>query len=386
MKATKRSAVALALAALICAARPASADLLVIDAARLRINIPEYVKIAAQLALMQQQLQEAIKTVAQAQAIYAAANQLTHTNDIASGLNDLRTIFPGDGTGLMDTTGAGGSGAALYASSQLFHQGTAADSSIPASVLANGASIASFIAQGQAIYQQASARVTGLEQLRTALSSSHDEKTTQDLKARIQVESAGAANDIMRIQGLRMMQTAQTAQNQLADTSSEHCRNMTMSAFYSGKSDGSMNCASQAQTVASTAAATANQLGTGAASVAGSYSQYLGTSVGSGQCVALVQAADPSVGLTATWREGEAVSSASNLAPGTVIATFGSNGTYTNSLDGSSHAAIYQSTNADGSINVIDQWTGQPAHERTIYNVGGKSAANTASDFHVVSH
>lgn len=102
--------------------------------------------------------------------------------------------------------------------------------------------------------------------------------------------------------------------------------------------------------------------------------------------MALLQAADPSVGLTATWTKGAAVQGNTSLQPGTAIATFGSNGTYTNSLDGSSHAAIYLGQNAEG-IQVQDQWVGQVAHVRTIpwTNSYSAKAANNGSAFYVIS-
>lgn len=128
-------------------------------------------------------------------------------------------------------------------------------------------------------------------------------------------------------------------------------------------------------------------LTSGAGSVATNYSQYLNQNVGTGQCVALVQAADSSVGLTATWTQGSAVQGNTLLQPGTVIATFGSNGTYTNSTDGSSHAAIYLGQNAQG-IQVEDQWVGHPVSIRTIAwtSTTSSSAANNGSAFYVVSH
>ena len=121
--------------------------------------------------------------------------------------------------------------------------------------------------------------------------------------------------------------------------------------------------------------------------VASGFTQYLGQSVGSGQCVALVQAADPSVGLTATWTQGAAVQGNTSLQPGTAIATFNSNGQYANAMDGSSHAAIYLGQNAQG-IQVEDQWSGQPASLRTIYwtDPNSSRAANNGSAFYVVSH
>jgi hypothetical protein len=61
--------------------------------------------------------------------------------------------------------------------------------------------------------------------------------------------------------------------------------------------------------------------------VATNYSQYLNQNVETGPCVALVRAADSSVGLTGTLTQGSAVQGNTALQPGTVIATFGSNGT-----------------------------------------------------------
>ena len=123
----------------------------------------------------------------------------------------------------------------------------------------------------------------------------------------------------------------------------------------------------------------------GAALVGSGYQQYLGQSVGSGQCVALLQAVDPNVGRTATWSQGDPVRGNISLQPGTAIATFGPNGTYTNSMDGSSHAAIYLGQNSEG-IQVQDQWLNHPASVRTIYWDRPGNAVNNGSLFHVVTH
>lgn len=114
------------------------------------------------------------------------------------------------------------------------------------------------------------------------------------------------------------------------------------------------------------------------------YARYIGRSAGSGQCVALVQAASPSIGPTRTWTCGAAVRGNTDLQPGTAIATFDSSARYANATDGSSHAAIYLGQNERG-IQVMDQWAGSTAAVRTIpwSNLSGK-AANTGSAFHVV--
>ena len=116
------------------------------------------------------------------------------------------------------------------------------------------------------------------------------------------------------------------------------------------------------------------------------YTSYLGQSVGSGQCVALVQAAS-GAGTTSTWVPGTSVTSGT-LQPGTVIATFGSDGTYQN-ISGQSHAAIFlgyqydQNGNVTG-IQVQDQWSGQPCGTRVIpYGTG---TPESGENFVAVTH
>ncbi|MEK8121605.1 BPSL0067 family protein [Methylocystis sp. IM4] len=122
--------------------------------------------------------------------------------------------------------------------------------------------------------------------------------------------------------------------------------------------------------------------GAGPGTVASGYTRYLGQSVGTGQCVALAQATS-NVGLTATWVPGEQVQGATDIPVGTVIATFGDNGTYTNT-PGQSHTAIYLGQNDQG-IQVMDQWAGQPAQYRTIRWTTSNSY-ESGNQFYVVSH
>jgi hypothetical protein len=118
---------------------------------------------------------------------------------------------------------------------------------------------------------------------------------------------------------------------------------------------------------------------------------YLGTSVGSGQCVPLVQAATGAP-RDSTWAKGTLVKGPTDLAKGTAIATFDANGTYGNHTDGSSHAAIYIGQDATG-IHVIDQWSHtdkngvrhvQMAHARTIRFKGYGHAVDDGNQFYVV--
>ena len=110
------------------------------------------------------------------------------------------------------------------------------------------------------------------------------------------------------------------------------------------------------------------------------------TVVGTGQCVALAQATNPSIGQTATWVQGSPVEGNTSIAPGTVIATFDSSGRYANALDGSSHTAIFLGKDANG-IQVMDQWSNHAASYRTIrWSNPSGIAADTGSKFYVVSH
>lgn len=128
----------------------------------------------------------------------------------------------------------------------------------------------------------------------------------------------------------------------------------------------------------------AARLGTAGGFMAADFAQYLGRSTGSGQCVALVRAANPGIGPTRNWKCGPPVRGNADLRPGTAIATFNGADRYANATDGSSHAAIYLGQNERG-IQVMDQWAGSEAAVRTIpwRNPSGV-AANTGTAFHVV--
>lgn len=110
---------------------------------------------------------------------------------------------------------------------------------------------------------------------------------------------------------------------------------------------------------------------------------YEGKAVGTGQCVAYVQAAAHAPN-TGSWTAGIRVMSAAQntITKGTVIATM-VDGHYPNHSHGN-HAAIYLYHDAHG-IEVWDQWLGQKVHKRYIHDRGDQgSASNDASRFYVV--
>jgi hypothetical protein len=97
---------------------------------------------------------------------------------------------------------------------------------------------------------------------------------------------------------------------------------------------------------------------------------FEGRVVGAGHCVDFVKAA-AGVPRTAAWQEGAAVRGNPDIAPGTAIATFESDGSYTS--ESGNHAAIYLYQDERG-IWVYDQWQGQPVHKRLIRFEGGSGA------------
>jgi len=105
---------------------------------------------------------------------------------------------------------------------------------------------------------------------------------------------------------------------------------------------------------------------------------YLGQVVGNGHCVPFVQAV-ARLPRTAEWRPGPLVRGNRRGPPGTPIATFEKDGTYT-SRSGN-HAAIYISQDQTG-LWVYDQWRGQPVHKRLIRFEGGlgKSSGSKSND------
>jgi hypothetical protein len=111
-------------------------------------------------------------------------------------------------------------------------------------------------------------------------------------------------------------------------------------------------------------------------------------SVGTGECVALVQRATGAP-QTGEWQPGVPVQGNTGIRPGSAIGTFDDNGHY----DG--HAAIYLWQDEHG-IHVVDQWNRrdphdrhiigrQPPHERTIpFNDRDHTRINRGESYYVI--
>lgn len=107
----------------------------------------------------------------------------------------------------------------------------------------------------------------------------------------------------------------------------------------------------------------------------------LGDVLDTGHCMRHVQLV-AGVTHSSTLRPGLPVRG-NDVPRGTVIGTFDDDGRYANATDGSSHVAIFLEETPEGLL-VVDQWVGQPVHERLIRFKGGEGRPSNDGDMFVV--
>lgn len=364
----------------------------------------EFTEIAREAARVQAVLQQ-IRTLEaelqQMRQVYASVAHLPDQvlSELGQTLNvpQLRNPLPSAGAALSTLTTAGGLnslGQRYLDQNRIF--APAGGGFAAGSMAGNASSIAGVQAMADQLFQSVSSHIEALQGLETLITQAPDAKAVADITARVQTEQTYLAAQQVQAQAISAMQGAQVRASEQQRRESRRCyveaalRDLDSGSQESAGPDSCAQPASAAGTgVGSAGAGSAGQggaaTGNTGAMIATGYDQYLGQSVGSGQCVALVQAADSDVGLTRTWTQGAAVMGNSSLQPGTAIATFNGSGHYANATDGSSHAAIYLGQNAQG-IQVMDQWAGHAASSRTIPWSNTSGSANTGSAFYVISH
>ena len=170
---------------------------------------------ASQLKAMKEQFDALNQQIAQAEQLYGSLNKLTNMADVASLLNNpsIRKALPQNFASvenLLDGNGSGvfGDAASKFLEGNSTYQTSAND--FYAQELARIQNRnAGQMTLGQQIYEAATKRIDGIDQLRQQISSAIDSKDIADLQARIQVESAFLQTDLLRMQGLQMVQQAQ---------------------------------------------------------------------------------------------------------------------------------------------------------------------------------
>ncbi|MBP1876649.1 type IV secretion system protein VirB5 [Ensifer adhaerens] len=185
----------------------------VIDNSAIAKHIESIAQLAKQLETMKAQLD-------QAQQLYGSLNKLTDMADIATVLNDpaIRKALPQNFTaieGLLKgaTADAYGGSATKFLNDNSLYQTNAND--FYASELARTQTRnAGQMSLGQHIYDAATKRIGGIDQLRERISQAGSAKEIADLQARLLAETAFLETDALRMQALRMIQQAQVQVDQ----------------------------------------------------------------------------------------------------------------------------------------------------------------------------
>jgi type IV secretion system protein VirB5 len=180
----------------------------VIDQTAILKHIESIAQLKSQLDALHQQIE-------QDQLLYGSLNKLTDMADVASVLNDpaIRKALPSDFAaieGLLKGDGSGvfGDVAKKFLEGNSTYR-TNADDFYAKELSRLQNKTAGQMSLGQQMYDAATKRIDGIDQLREKISTASDAKEIADLQARLQAEQAFLQTDMLRIEGLRMVQQAQ---------------------------------------------------------------------------------------------------------------------------------------------------------------------------------
>jgi type IV secretion system protein VirB5 len=180
----------------------------VVDQTAIAKQIESIAQLKSQLDALNQQIQ-------QAQELYGSFNKVTDMANVASVLNDpaIRQAMPADFNaieGLLKGTGTGvfGDSASKFLEGNSTYR-TGADDFYAQELSRIQNKNAGQMSLGQQIYDAATKRIDGIDQLREKISTASEAKEIADLQARLQAETAFLQTDVLRMEALRMVQQAQ---------------------------------------------------------------------------------------------------------------------------------------------------------------------------------
>ena len=167
------------------------------------------------IAQLKSQLDALNEQIGQARQLYGSLNKLTDMADVAEVLNDpaIRKALPFDFAaieGLLKGNGTGvfGDSASRFLEGNSAYR-TDADDFYAQELSRLQNKNAGQMSVGEQIYDAATKRIDGIDQLRGKISTAGDAKEIADLQARLQAEQAFLQTDVLRMEGLRMVQQAQ---------------------------------------------------------------------------------------------------------------------------------------------------------------------------------
>ena len=205
-----RRFIAAALAALLTArSAPAHAEVIVYDPT-------SYAKLLQEAQTALNQLKQLEQQVAQGQQLLTSLNQISNVNTLATSLSQpaLRGFLPNADAfvsaaqGDLTALGALGAKAQAIRSANQLYTPPPSDAA-GADLVAAGNRAALNLATAETVGEAGASRLSGLQQLTSALDTAPNARAVLDLQARIAAEQAMIANDQMRLQGLAMTQAAQ---------------------------------------------------------------------------------------------------------------------------------------------------------------------------------
>jgi type IV secretion system protein VirB5 len=195
---------------------PVAADI-VFDPSVFARQLDQLMEMKKQVDTLTSQLAVAQDQLKQAKQLYDSFNKLTNANDIGALLNtpQFRKVLPQQFSDIERLTSGQGSGNFAdaidhYLSQNRYYSGNSGNSYYQSELDRIARQTGAKHSLGQAVYDTASQRIDALEELRTRISSATDVKETLDLSARLQAEQALLQNDVLRMQGLAMIQQART--------------------------------------------------------------------------------------------------------------------------------------------------------------------------------
>ena len=168
-----------------------------------------------QITELRNQLETAKNQLTQLQNLHGSLNKLTNMGDIAALLSSpaVRQALPKD-LGQLEAALKGQGSGALGSRAETYRQenevyARAGDDFYATESRRAQLGNAGQVSVAQQVYEAASKRMDGLDELRRQIGQSEDPKTTLDLQARIGSESAQLQNEILKMQALAMLQQAE---------------------------------------------------------------------------------------------------------------------------------------------------------------------------------
>lgn len=177
-------------------------------------------KLVDQVQQMEKQLTALNDQLNQAKRLYDSFNKLTNAGDVASLLNStqFRKYLPTEFSQIETLVNGSGSGTFAssldsYLTQNRVYTANPGNAFYATELDRIARQTGASHSIGQAVYDTAAKRVDQLDKLRQQIGQARDVKDVLDLSARVQVESTLLQNDVLRMQGLAMVQRAQSEMN-----------------------------------------------------------------------------------------------------------------------------------------------------------------------------